>query len=41
LFLVHHRQSADFEPSMCRTALARSSSSRQEWMPGRVINRAC
>src|ERR1700738_4852203 len=26
--------------SMCRTALARSSSSRQQWMPGVITSRA-
>ena len=30
LALVDHRQPADLELSMCRTALARSSSSRQQ-----------
>ena len=29
-----------FNSSMCRTALARSSSSRQQWMPGVMTSRA-
>jgi hypothetical protein len=29
-----------FSASMCRTALARSSSSRQQWMPGIITSRA-
>ncbi len=40
LALVDHWQLRIFSASMCRTALARSPSSRQQWRPGVIRSRA-